>query len=42
MIVLPDANAPKTATMISAAPVIMPAVSRSPYATASALSPVWS
>ena len=38
----PAANAVNTATMMIAAPVMIPAVVRSPYATASVLSPVLS
>ncbi len=38
----PEANPPNTATMISAAPVMMPPVVRRPNDTAPRLSPVWS
>ena len=39
---LPAANAPNTATMISAAPVMIRAVACRPTATDSRFSPVWS
>ena len=39
--VSPDAKPPNTATMMTAAPVISPAVDRTPYATASELFLVW-